>query len=151
MQYFTRCKRDLSSFWKKKIWQQLVLLQWSRSMLRRCHIFWTGEVNPDSGKGSLYNNRISTPAKEVEKIPVQKNLFEEEEKRFPIEEKNTKAEEILRPAVSVASIPTAKGKKVKRIILFFEDGSFEDYEKWGYLHIAFRQPHFWFEVFISVR
>lgn len=81
-----------------------------------------------SGKGSLYNNRISTPAKEVEKIPVQKNLFEEE-KRFPIEEKNTKAEEILRPAVSVASIPTAKGKKVKRIILFFEDGSFEDYEK----------------------
>ena len=67
--------------------------------------------------------------KEVEKIPVQKNLFEEEEKRFPIEEKNTKAEEILRPAVSVASIPTAKGKKVKRIILFFEDGSFEDYEK----------------------
>ncbi|MSA65213.1 helix-turn-helix domain-containing protein, partial [Odoribacter splanchnicus] len=35
-----------------------------------------------SGKGSLYNNRISTPAKEVEKIPVQKNLFEEEEKRF---------------------------------------------------------------------
>ena len=82
-----------------------------------------------SGKGSLDNNRISTPAKEVEKIPVQKNLFEEEEKRFPIEEKNTKAEEILRPAVSVASIPTAKGKKVKRIILFFEDGSFEDYEK----------------------
>ena len=82
-----------------------------------------------SGKGSLYNNRISTPAKEVEKIPVQKNLFEEEEKRFPIEEKNTKTEEILRPAVSVASIPTAKGKKVKRIILFFEDGSFEDYEK----------------------
>ena len=74
-----------------------------------------------SGKGSLYNNRISTPAKEVEKIPVQN--------RFPIEEKNTKAEEILRPAVSVASIPTAKGKKVKRIILFFEDGSFEDYEK----------------------
>ena len=56
-----------------------------------------------SGKGSLYNNRISTPAKEVEKIPVQKNLFEEEEKRFPIEEKNTKAEEILRPAVSVAT------------------------------------------------
>ena len=54
---------------------------------------------------------------------------EEEEKRFPIEEKNTKAEEILRPAVSVASIPTARGKKVKRIILFFEDGSFEDYEK----------------------
>ena len=29
-----------------------------------------------SGKGSLYNNRISTPAKEVEKIPVQKkNAF----------------------------------------------------------------------------
>ena len=82
-----------------------------------------------SGKGSLYNNRISTPAKEVEKIPVQKNLFEEEEKRFPIEEKNTKVEEILRPAVSAASIPTAKGKKIKRIILFFEDGSFEDYEK----------------------
>ena len=35
-----------------------------------------------SGKGSLYNNRISTPAKEVEKIPVQKNLFEEEENAF---------------------------------------------------------------------
>ena len=76
-----------------------------------------------SGKGSQYINRISTPAKEVA------NIIEEEENRFPIEEKNTKAEEILRPAVSVASIPTAKGKKVKRIILFFEDGSFEDYEK----------------------
>lgn len=35
-----------------------------------------------SGKGSLYNNRISTPAKEVEKIPVQKNLFEEEKNAF---------------------------------------------------------------------
>ena len=82
-----------------------------------------------SGKGSLYNNRISTPAKEAEKIPVKKHLVEEQEKRLPIEQKHTKAEEILRPAVSVASIPTAKGKKVKRIILFFEDGSFEDYEK----------------------
>lgn len=28
-----------------------------------------------SGKGSLYNNRISTPAKEVEKIPVQKKFI----------------------------------------------------------------------------
>lgn len=45
-----------------------------------------------SGKGSLYNNRISTPAKDVEKIPVQKNLFEEEEKRISYREKNTKAE-----------------------------------------------------------
>lgn len=82
-----------------------------------------------SGKGSLYNNRISTPVKEVEKIPVQKNLFEEEEKRPLIEEKNTKTEEILQPIVSTVSMPTAKGKKIKRIILFFEDGSFEDYEK----------------------
>jgi len=57
-----------------------------------------------SGKGSLYNNRISTPAKEVEKIPVQKNLFEEEEKRFPIEEKNTKAEEIGIFSTSLAGV-----------------------------------------------
>lgn len=82
-----------------------------------------------SGKGSLYNNRISIPVKEVEKIPVQKNLFEEEEKRLPIGEKNTKTEEILQPTVSAVSMSTAKGKKIKRIILFFEDGSFEDYEK----------------------
>lgn len=82
-----------------------------------------------SGKGSLYNNQISTPVKETEKIPVQKNLFKEEEKHLPVEEKNTKAEEILQPTVSTVSMPTIKGKKIKRIILFFEDGSFEDYEK----------------------
>lgn len=82
-----------------------------------------------SGNGSLYNNQISPPAKEAEKIPVQKNLFEEEQKHLSIEEKNTKEEEISQPAVSTVPMPTSKGKKIKRIILFFEDGSFEDYEK----------------------
>ncbi len=45
-----------------------------------------------SGKGSLYNNRISTPAKEVEKNTCSEKIYlKKKKKRFPIEEKNTKS------------------------------------------------------------
>lgn len=43
-------------------------------------------------------------------------------------DKNVKLEETRDPITSVRSL-TKQTKKIKRIILFFEDGSFEDYEK----------------------
>ena len=43
-------------------------------------------------------------------------------------DKNVKLEETRDPIASVRPF-TKQTKKIKRIILFFEDGSFEDYEK----------------------
>ena len=42
--------------------------------------------------------------------------------------RNVKSEETRDPMTYVRSL-TKQTKKIKRIILFFEDGSFEDYEK----------------------
>lgn len=79
-----------------------------------------------SGKGSIYNG-VSGDLQSKSQ-PVQKNLFEEEK---------TTEMKISAPAVvpeksepsPVPSFPVSVNKKIKRIILFFEDGSFEDYEK----------------------
>ena len=43
-------------------------------------------------------------------------------------DQNVKLEETRDPITSVRSL-TKQTKKIKRTILFFEDGSFEDYEK----------------------
>lgn len=80
-----------------------------------------------SGKGSMYNN---SPLSTTLNRPIQKNLFEaeiktkESEKPEPIEQSDT----IPQTNASVIMNSPEK-KKMKRIILFFEDGSFEDYEK----------------------
>lgn len=78
-----------------------------------------------SGKGSIYNTSSTNTIKSQ---PVQKNLFEEEIKP-------EKTPEVAAPPVTpqadiqtvLTTVPVAK--KLKRIILFFEDGSFEDYTK----------------------
>lgn len=80
-----------------------------------------------SGKGSLYNTSVTTPTKSQ---PIQKSLFEEEKQEIsqpepePVSQPATPLQEI-----SAAIIAAPVSKKIKRIILFFEDGSFEDYEK----------------------
>lgn len=52
-----------------------------------------------------------------------------EKQNTPImSDKNVKSEETRDPMTYVRSL-TKQTKKIKRIILFFEDGSFEDYEK----------------------
>lgn len=80
-----------------------------------------------SGKGSLYNNTTTNKVPKCE--PLQPSLFPEETKTeskpiaYPISESQDNS---LTAEVSHIS---PNGKKIKRIILFFEDGSFEHYEK----------------------
>lgn len=76
-----------------------------------------------SGKGSLYNNSVTS----VKSHPIQQKLFEEE-----IQKKQTIS--VTTPAPIESEPPKediipVSSKKIKRIILFFEDGSFEDYER----------------------
>lgn len=82
-----------------------------------------------SGKGTLLNTQAKNPKPE---IPVQRSLFEEEEKKEPVEIE--RKETIVSPPsvateVAAAIMQAPATKKIKRIILFFNDGSFEDYSK----------------------
>lgn len=85
-----------------------------------------------SGKGELFN---TSPAKEKQaEIPVQKSLFEVAEI-----DKQENTTDYTQPAAKPISSPetemaaaimqTPATKKIKRIVLFFSDGSFEDYSK----------------------
>lgn len=86
-----------------------------------------------SGKGELFNT--SQKKEKQTETPIQKSLFENSE----IEEKQEKTvtnsqnpvKASLSPEAEVAAaiIQTPATKKIKRIILFFSDGSFEDYSK----------------------
>lgn len=83
-----------------------------------------------SGKGEIFTTSVKKP----ETPPVQSRLFEEEEKKEPVQQpvgrippaQTVPATETVIPAL-LASAPASK--KLKRIILFFDDGSFEDYLK----------------------
>lgn len=80
-----------------------------------------------SGKGPVYNNRISP----VE-IPEQQNKESSEQNRN--EEKTANLpENAIVPEIEKNQFPFlssgADSKKIKRIVLFFEDGRFEDYER----------------------
>ncbi len=81
-----------------------------------------------SGKGTLYND---SPARPAEIKPSSQKTFIVEDKEGAISSS--------RPAHTTPAIETTNGvpvpmvsrqnaQKIKRIILFFEDGSFEDYE-----------------------
>ena len=82
-----------------------------------------------SGKGALYNNSSVRPAE----------IKSSSQKTFTVEDKESESSS-SRPANTTPAIETTNeipgpmvsrenAKKIKRIILFFEDGSFEDYEK----------------------
>ncbi|MEY8594079.1 helix-turn-helix transcriptional regulator [Butyricimonas hominis] len=79
-----------------------------------------------TGNGSMYT---SSSKKENNHFSEEPTLFDLDEPKkqtdTPIQKKEKKTEiEIIGKAI--AKSPT---KKIKRIVLFFEDGSFEDYEK----------------------
>lgn len=67
-----------------------------------------------SGKGALYNNSSARPAESSS------------QKTFIVEDKESEKTTNVIPGPMVSQEST---KKIKRIVLFFEDGSFEDYEK----------------------
>ncbi len=74
-----------------------------------------------SGKGSLYNNS-SVQENPPEKTILSSTPAEKKELPFPGPPAKNREE--------IQAMPIAlTNKKIKRIILFFEDGSFEDYEK----------------------
>lgn len=78
-----------------------------------------------SGKGTMYGVPVS---------PVQEVLFQpDDEKKGDKEHKEEKSVvPDLKTTVEEVEMPVqqaGKRKNIKRIVLFFEDGSFEDYEK----------------------
>ena len=78
-----------------------------------------------SGKGTMYGVPVS---------PVQEVLFQpDDEKKGDKERKEEKSiVPDLKTTVEEVEMPVQQAgirKKIKRIVLFFEDGSFEDYEK----------------------
>ena len=85
-----------------------------------------------SGKGELFN---ITPGKEKQtEVAVQKSLFEKtgiekQEKAADNFQSSVKPAPAIEPEVAEALIQAPATKKIKRIILFFSDGSFEDYSK----------------------
>ena len=82
-----------------------------------------------TGNGSMDNFPVQ---EEKDPVITEPTLFEmepiEKQNTSVIPDKNIKSEETKNPITSVKSF-TKQTKKVQRIILFFEDGSFEDYEK----------------------
>lgn len=97
-----------------------------------------GQAFPDinlnwliSGKGEMYQTQSSGKVH-----PIQKSLFEEEERNnrkdaFVQVEKTEQPPVVTSPApeVTAAIMQAPAHKTIKRIILFFSDGSFEDYSK----------------------
>lgn len=84
-----------------------------------------------SGKGEL-SNYLSEKENKSE-TPVQKSLFEiaGTEKQERIEENPQPVQPVVSAEgeIAAAMLQTPATKKIKRIILFFSDGSFEDYSK----------------------
>lgn len=79
-----------------------------------------------TGNGSM---SISSSFKESRILPKEPTLFEidqPEERTDSISQEKEKKLEAEIIGKAIAKSPT---KKIKRIILFFDDGSFEDYEK----------------------
>lgn len=77
-----------------------------------------------SGKGPIYNNISSPQPMNQVQSP---SLFQETNKEETgVKQVSPTSESTVVPTIENSSIA---GKKIKRIILFFDDGSFEDYEK----------------------
>lgn len=82
-----------------------------------------------SGKGTIYNHqlpRVELP-EEVEKMEMEAGREKEELAVLPENTETTATPPVQMPSAPFAT--ASASKKIKRIVLFFEDGSFEDYEK----------------------
>lgn len=78
-----------------------------------------------TGNGSMYNSTVSIEKKTLVTEPTLFDTDEVPKEVTPIKkEKEQKPEPEIVQTISRTSL-----KKIKRIILFFDDGSFEDYEK----------------------
>lgn len=80
-----------------------------------------------SGKGSIYNNVSSSKPLKPDQVQSP-SLFQE------VNKEEVSVKQVPPPSMEATAVPTIDnssiaGKKIKRIILFFDDGSFEDYEK----------------------
>lgn len=94
-----------------------------------------GQAFPDvnlnwlvSGKGNMY---IAQPPKQ-QQLPVQSSLlFEEEKKTPPVPAEKPEPAPAVQSTIAaeVAAMQAPANKSIKRIVLFFDDGSFEDYAK----------------------
>ena len=87
-----------------------------------------------SGKGEMFNNHVSEEKRKD--IPRQRSLFDEEEKKEPTNNSTAMpnppsmpSSATLETEIAATIIQAPVTKKIKRIILFFDDGSFEDYSK----------------------
>ena len=82
-----------------------------------------------TGNGSMDNSPVQ---KEKSSVISEPTLFDMEPTKQQTAsvtpDKNAELKKTRDPLASVGSF-TQQTKKIKRIILFFEDGSFEDYEK----------------------
>lgn len=83
-----------------------------------------------TGNGSMDNSPIQEEKKTVVTEPTLFDMESTEKQNTPImSDKNVKSEETRDHPMTYVRSLTKQTKKIKRIILFFEDGSFEDYEK----------------------
>lgn len=77
-----------------------------------------------AGKGSMYNSMVETP--QQLSLPDWEENREVKKKKEVVEVNHAPIQTTL---ISPIDVPMVSTKKIKRIILFFEDGSFEDYIK----------------------
>lgn len=82
-----------------------------------------------TGKGSIYGEQPQEQPKP--QIARQASLFDDEVKKVPAAEKpvQTEIKSFVTPDIANIVATTTIGKKLKRIVLFFDDGSFEDYAR----------------------
>ena len=77
-----------------------------------------------TGNGSMYTSSLP---KEKNIIPEEPTLFDFNEPQVHSDSQNREKEKKSEIEVISRTIAKSPTKKIKRIVLFFEDGSFEDY------------------------
>lgn len=83
-----------------------------------------------SGKGTIYNHQLPPVElpEDVQRMEMESGKEKEEPVVLPENTETTATASVQVPSAPLAATITAS-KKIKRIVFFFEDGSFEDYEK----------------------
>lgn len=84
-----------------------------------------------TGNGSMYNSPVTSGKSKFVSEPTLFDSGENEKQITSYEQTAIPSQKNLPPEViAMTTAPNIKsGKRIKRIILFFDDGGFEDYEK----------------------